>query len=179
MTLFNLRTVRLRPSERYERRLPVQLEPFALGGERYEPAPEDPEARFSISRATTGSLFGLAFEVALIGPCVRCLDEASVRLAVDATEYQATNPESEEVRTPYVVDDRLDLSAWARDAVALALPEKILCREDCAGLCAGCGANLNEEECRCAPAAPDPRFAKLAELRDRLTAVERADSGGG
>ena len=40
------------------------------------------------------------------------------------------------MRTPYVEGDMLDVSAWARDAIALALPEKILCRPDCAGLCA-------------------------------------------
>jgi uncharacterized protein len=60
----------------------------------------------------------------------------------------------------------LDLHAWARDALALALPATLLCRDDCAGLCAVCGENLN----RAAPghqheAGPDPRWAKLSEIR--------------
>jgi DUF177 domain-containing protein len=56
--------------------------------------------------------------------------------------------------------------AWARDALALALPSQILCREDCAGLCAVCGANLNETgpEHR-HEKAPDPRWSKLGDLR--------------
>ncbi len=55
----------------------------------------------------------------------------------------------------------------ARRAFA-GVPEQILCRADCAGLCAGCGANLNDEECRCAPPEPDTRWSKLSELKERL-----------
>ncbi len=92
-----------------------------------------------------------------------------MELPIRVREYQATVGEpSEETTTPYLVDDRLDLSAWARDAIVLELPEKILCRDDCAGLCAGCGADLNVAACTCPPPAPDPRLAKLADLRERL-----------
>ena len=76
--------------------------------------------------------------------------------------------ESDELTTPYVVDDNLDLSAWGRDAVALSLPDKILCREDCAGLCPICGRDLNAEPHEHEESEPDSRWAKLAELKDRL-----------
>jgi uncharacterized protein len=168
VTLFNLRTARLRSGEEFRDTLPVKLEPLELGGQHYLPAPESPEAELVIGRATSGTLFRLSFDTSLVGPCVRCLGDAVIRTRVDAIEYQAQSPDSEELRTPYLVDDRLDLSAWARDAIVLSLPDKILCREDCAGLCAGCGANLNQEPCTCPPPEPEARFAKLAELRDRL-----------
>lgn len=163
-----MRTVRLRSGEEFRDTLPVKLEPLELGGQRYQAVPESPDTAFGMSRASTGTLFHLAFEGSLVGPCVRCLVDAVVRVRVDATEYQAAAPDSDELRTPYLADDRLDLSAWARDAVALSLPDKILCREECAGLCAGCGANLNHEPCTCPPPEPDSRFAKLAGLRDKL-----------
>ena len=84
-------------------------------------------------------------------------------------EYQAANPDgSDELRTPYLVDDSLDLAAWARDAVALALPEKILCREDCAGLCPTCGKNLNDEPHTHDEAPADSRWAALESLREQL-----------
>jgi uncharacterized protein len=168
MTAFNLRTVKLRPGEEYRETLPVRLEPLEFGRERYTQIPESPQAALTIARATSGMVFRLAFDVELRGPCMRCLGEAVVPIRIDATEYQAQEPESEELRTPYLADDRLDLSAWARDAVSLSLPEKILCRDDCAGLCAGCGANLNVEPCRCPPPEPAGPLAKLAELRDKL-----------
>jgi uncharacterized protein len=74
----------------------------------------------------------------------------------------------DELHTPYLEDDRLDLSAWARDALALALPDKILCRAECAGLCPVCGKDLNAEPHEHAEAAADPRWSALAELKDRL-----------
>jgi uncharacterized protein len=65
--------------------------------------------------------------------------------------------------------EKLDLAAWARDAFALAAPVKVLCKEDCAGLCQVCAADLNDLD----PARPehhheqelDPRWAKLSELK--------------
>jgi uncharacterized protein len=107
--------------------------------------------------------------VRLVGPCVRCLSDAGLDVSVEDRQYQATSPEGdEELRTPYLVDDRLDLSAWARDAVALGLPDKILCRADCAGLCPVCGRDLNSDPHEHEDEGGDERWAKLAELRDRL-----------
>jgi uncharacterized protein len=59
----------------------------------------------------------------------------------------------------------LDVAAWARDAYALALPAQLVCREDCAGLCPECGANLNDDPEHAHEHALDPRWAKLRELR--------------
>jgi uncharacterized protein len=67
-----------------------------------------------------------------------------------------------------VADDKLHLSTWARDAIALELPDQILCRPDCAGLCPMCGKDLNVEPHEHLERDPDPRWAALEELRDRL-----------
>ena len=78
----------------------------------------------------------------------------------------ARSGEGEDLDSPYVADEALDLAAWARDAFALAAPVKVLCRDDCAGLCPVCAADLNEA----GPGhrherAPDSRWAKLRELK--------------
>ena len=62
--------------------------------------------------------------------------------------------------------DRLDLSELARETFILNMPSKTLCREDCRGLCSGCGANLNHEKCRCKKEV-DPRLAALAKLLEQ------------
>jgi len=166
---FNLRTLKLRPGEEYRDEIEVELEPFELGGQRYLPVPEKVPAELAISRASTGTLFELRFGVRLHGPCYRCLDDVVLDLPISAREYQATNPgDAEELATQYVVDDRLELASWARDAIALALPDKILCRPDCAGLCPVCGRDLNDEPHAHDEEAVDPRWSGLAELRDRL-----------
>jgi uncharacterized protein len=131
--------------------------------------PERVPAELVITKASTGSVFELRFTTRLHGPCFRCLEDAALQLDIDTREYQATSPgESDELRTPYVVDDKLDLAAWARDAVALELPDKILCRADCAGLCPVCGKNLNDEPHTHDDAAADPRWAVLESLREQL-----------
>lgn len=169
MTVFNLRTLRLRSGEEYRDAQEVELEPLHLGGQRYIPVPEKVEGELAISQASTGTVFRFSFEGRLHGPCYRCLQETVVHKPISVREYQATNPAgSDELRNPYVSDDRLDLSAWARDALVLALPEKILCRPDCAGLCPVCGKDLNSEPHTHEEHQDDPRWAVLSELRDRL-----------
>jgi uncharacterized protein len=169
VTTFNLRTVRLQSGEQFRDVKEVEVEPLELGGQRYVPIPEKPEAALTLTRMSSGLLMELEFGVRLVGPCMRCLADAAVPLEVKGREYQATSPgESDELTTPYVDQDKLDLSAWARDVVALALPDKILCREDCAGLCALCGRDLATDPHEHEEAESDPRWAKLAELKDRL-----------
>jgi uncharacterized protein len=126
-------------------------------------------AELAITKASTGTVFQLGFTARLHGPCYRCLGDAVLELPISAREYQATNPEgSDELRTPYLVDDSLELTAWARDAVALALPDKILCRADCAGLCPTCGKNLNDEPHTHDEEPADSRWAALESLREQL-----------
>jgi uncharacterized protein len=166
---FSLRTLKLRPGEEYRDEIELELEPFELGGQRYLPVPEKVPAELRISRASTGTVFELRFGVRLHGPCYRCLDDAVLDLPISAREYQATSPgDAEELTTQYVTDDRLELATWARDATALALPDKILCRPDCAGLCPVCGRDLNDEPHTHEEELVDPRWSGLAELRDRL-----------
>lgn len=168
MTSFNLRQVKLRPGEEHREALDVELAPCEFGGQRYVPVPEIVPAELVVTRATTGTVFSLAFETRLHGPCYRCLGDAVLAVPIRDIQYQASSPEDDEMTTPYLVDDQLEVSSWARDAVALALPDKILCRPDCAGLCAVCGKNLNEEPHEHDEQTPDPRWAALEALRDDL-----------
>ena len=168
MTSFSLRTLRLRPGEEHRDEQEIALEPISLGGQRYLPVPDKVQGELAVSRAQTGTVFELRFHTRLHGPCYRCLADAVVDVGVSAREYQAENPESDELRTPYVKDHELDLSAWARDALVLELPDKILCREDCAGLCPVCGRDLNDAPHQHDDEELDSRWAALSELRDRL-----------
>jgi len=168
VTSFSLRQVKLRPGEEHREELEVELPAFEFGGQRYVSVPEKVPAEFVVTRANTGTLFSLAFRARLHGPCYRCLGDAVLEVPIRVREYQATTPEDEELTTPYVADDLLDVSAWARDAVALALPDKILCRPDCAGLCPVCGKNLNDEPHAHDEEHADPRWAALESLKERL-----------
>ena len=169
MTDFNLRNVKIRSGEQLTDEIAVEIAPLEFGGQRYVSVPEKVDSELEISRASTGTVFQLRFHSRLHGPCQRCLADAVIDQEISGREYQAANPEaSEELRTPYVDGDRLDLSAWARDSIVLELPQQILCRPDCAGLCPVCGKDLNVEPHEHEQEIVDSRWAALAELRDHL-----------
>jgi uncharacterized protein len=183
---FDLGGLRLSTGEGRRLDLAVGIEPFSLGGESYAVEPSLVPVRLDVSRTTgDGYALRLRFEASLVGPCMRCLEPASPVFTVDAREVSQPNAVKahrgepaghgrarqrdegdDELISPYVEEGVLDLRAWVRDALALALPANILCREDCAGLCPACGANLNEA----GPGhqherEPDPRWAELSKLR--------------
>jgi DUF177 domain-containing protein len=163
---FDLGALRLSPGEGRRLELQVAIEPFGLGGERYPVTPAVLPAQLDISRTTgDGYVLRLRFEATLVGPCMRCLEQASPTYAVDATEVSQPG-EGEELDSPYIDQGVVDVQAWARDALAVTLPTKLLCREECAGLCPVCGADLNSAGPEHShERAPDPRWAKLSELR--------------
>lgn len=169
MTILDLRTVRLRPGEVKRQTLDVEVEPFVLGGQRYESTPATIPVELEISQPAGASLFDLRLRVHLSGACMRCLGFAELEREVVAREFHDPDaPAGDELRSDYVVDDRLQLGVWARDAIALELPDQILCRPDCAGLCPVCGKDLNVEPHEHLERDPDPRWAALEALRDEL-----------
>jgi uncharacterized protein len=168
---FDLAGLRLSAGEGRRLELEVPIEPLALGAETYTVEPMQPAATgvpvaLEISRMTgEGYALRLRFAARLCGPCMRCLERAEPTIAVEAREVDRPGG-GEELDSPYVRQETLDVAAWARDAFVLAVPVTVLCREDCAGLCPVCAANLNEA----GPAhhhepEPDPRWAKLRELK--------------
>jgi uncharacterized protein len=164
--VFDLGRLQLRSGAGRRLELAVPLDPLDLSGERYEMTPNPVPVRLDVSRTTgNGYALRLRFQAAPAGPCMRCLRPAASMLEVDAREVSQPGG-GDELTSPYVHDEDLDLAAWARDALALALPAALLCRPDCRGLCPECGADLNEAgpEHR-HEKEPDPRWAALRELR--------------
>jgi len=166
-TIIDLGRLSLAHGEGARLDFPVRLDSLELGGQTYEPGNDSLEVRLDASRPSNGYAFRLRFPLHVAGPCMRCLEPATVEAEVDAREVDQSDTDDEELRSPYVVDDELDLGRWAHDAAILALPARILCRPDCAGLCPVCGESLNDSD----PAdhehdtGPDPRWAKLKELK--------------
>ncbi len=162
---FDLGGLRLAPGEGRRLDLEVALDPLEFGGQRYATAPPLVAARVDVSRMTgSGYALRLRFLAMLEGPCMRCLETAFPGVQVDTREVDQPGG-GDELSSPYVTGGHLDVRAWARDALALALPAQVLCREDCAGLCPVCGADLNAARSDHGhEPEPDSRWAKLSEL---------------
>jgi uncharacterized protein len=162
----DLETLNLRPGDgrRIDARVPIDS--LSLAGEPYEVAEGGVDARLDVSRTLGGYALRLRFDAPLEGACMRCMAEARPVIAVDAREVDQPG-EADELDSPYLEDGTLRLGDWARDALVLALPAKVLCRDECRGLCPVCGADLNSAD----PAehrhdeGKDPRWAKLGELK--------------
>jgi len=164
----DLDALALRSGEAARLDVQVRPEPPVAGGQRLEVAEDPVEARVDISRTSSGFALRLRAEAMLAGTCARCLDPAEQRIAVDVREVEQASAHDPELRSPYVSEGVLDIDSWLRDALTLEVPEQLLCRADCGGLCETCGVSLNEfgpDEHR-HEAPPDPRFAKLRELTE-------------
>ena len=102
--------------------------------------------------------------------CARCAEEfktsahRSFRYVLapkSLSDEDGSDPRSEDLEFSFYEGDYVDVSPLIREQVLLALAERPLCREDCKGLCARCGANLNEAPCGCTQEKGDPRLAVL------------------
>ena len=130
--------------------------------------PQETEAELTVVQATGGLDLRLAFDVRLHGPCMRCLADAALDIHVDAREYHAADPAPATSSAASTSSTTSSSDGWARDAIALAMPDQILHAPDCAGLCPVCGKDLNVEPHAHEDEDLDPRWSALEELRDRL-----------
>ena len=164
--VFDLGTLGLHSGEGRSLDLTVPIEPFELAGQRYSAKGGDVEVKLDVSHMTSGYALRMRYSALLDGPCMRCLEDAGrAPTEVDAREVDQPGG-GDDLSSPYLDGLELDVRAWARDALVLALPAAIVCSEDCRGLCAVCGENLNNAE----PdhhheAPPDERWAALRELK--------------
>lgn len=109
--------------------------------------------------------------------CDRCLRPVALPLAIEFdVQYipaeiargVAENIEllDEDLNASVYDDGAVDIDELVREQVLLTLPLRILCQEDCKGLCPTCGADLNTETCGCEQREIDPRWAALADLKN-------------
>lgn len=131
------------------------------------------EVSLTYMRSGEDLLFTGTIQGQFSGQCVRCLEDCSSSLfrefSLVLSRPQVLGREVElsadELSASFYNEETIDVSALVQEQALLALPGRLLCREECRGLCAQCGTNLNVEPCECQPAWKDPRLAILSTLR--------------
>ena len=108
--------------------------------------------------------------------CDRCLKSMAVPIetdfdvtyipAVDYERIETAELQAEDLSLSVFEGEAIDVDELVREQVLLALPPRILCTEECKGLCPVCGADKNQQDCACEPAQTDPRWAGLARLKE-------------
>ncbi len=94
--------------------------------------------------------------------CSRCLEPVEVEVEFDLDEIFSNTGNEEEAET--FAGEALDLTSAIKRNLLLNLPMKVICKEDCKGLCPICGSNLNKGDCGCKVSNIDPRFESLRSL---------------
>ncbi len=104
------------------------------------------------------------------GTCDRCLKEAPVEISISferdfaSPDFKSDDEDENEEIHEFMDGFKLDSDALLYDEITVNWPVKILCREDCRGLCPVCGHDLNEGDCGCDTFVPDPRMAVLSDI---------------
>lgn len=150
MRRFDLRSLRFDESGETWRRLPVEVAPFVFGGLDYELAGDGAvDLLLTAGRVGENVTLVTQFDACIVGPCQRCLGAADIQVSARAVEYvhrgDSQIDDDDDTEPGYVVANVIDLERWVRDIIAEELPEKLLCRTDCRGLCPQCGADLNAD----------------------------------
>jgi uncharacterized protein len=107
--------------------------------------------------------------------CDRCLEPYDIELESDFRVFLAPDVphagqnevelNEEELAFDFIVGNEVELEGIIREQVFLSIPMKCVCREDCAGLCVQCGADLNRQACKCKARSGHPGFAQLKKLK--------------
>lgn len=124
----------------------------------------------------------LSLSVDYIATCARCLEDLSGSFSFDVertvvTPKMAEGLSEDRIDELVIVEDGfLDVDELLLEVLELSLPFRFLCREDCKGLCAKCGKNLNEGNCNCETKEFDPRLEPLRRLLEKMKTEENADS---
>jgi uncharacterized protein len=161
-----LRDLMLKPGQSHQQDFLILPDPYRQGGIEYGPVGGEVEVRVNADRMHQGWATRLRLQALLAGSCQRCLEPAQVNIDVDTREVHDPESGDAELMSDFIDrDEVLDVAAWAQDAIGVAFPWQVVCREDCKGLCPTCGVNRNTTECSCAEEQTDSRWDALKDLK--------------
>lgn len=114
-------------------------------------------------------------DVEIAIPCDRCLEDVPTRFHLKFDEVvplegaDGTAEETEE--TDYMEGVQLDVDRLVYHEILVNWPMKVLCQEDCRGICKKCGTNLNRQDCGCSKTELDPRMAAIQDIFNKFKEV--------
>lgn len=155
---------------------PIELESFCMEGIEYPFADKSPvDLTISHLGERKVRLEGEA-KLSLLIPCNRCLEnvktEFNVKFLKDLDFNQNSEDRIKELdETNYITEYNLDVDLLIYDEILIDFPMKVLCDEDCKGLCKVCGTNLNVKSCDCDNAGSDPRMLRIRDIFNNFKEV--------
>jgi len=156
--------------------VPVEMEKFEYNGGSYEFARKDPVNLTVTNIGDKKVLIEASTKLALIVYCSRCLKELQYPMDISVTKDIDFNLSDEDRiknldETSYISGYNLDVDILIRNEIIVGFPMKVLCSEDCKGICIHCGANLNETSCDCDDTVLDPRMSVIRDIFNKFKEV--------
>lgn len=156
--------------------VPIELESFSVRGSAYK------FQKKSLAELTIKNLrerkisLQVKAEIVLLIPCDRCLEEVSVPIIIDFfKEFDFKQSDSQRTEdldeTSYIIGYDLDVDKLVYEEILIGFPMKVLCMEDCKGICKMCGTNLNHKECGCDRTEFDPRMSVIRDIFNNFKEV--------
>lgn len=155
---------------------PIELERFHYQGSSYEFAHKEPVELTITNLGNRRVMIEGGTNISLTLFCNRCLKELNYPMEITISrevDFNLTEEERTEGldETNYIIGYNLDVDTLIYDEVLIGFPMKLLCSEDCKGLCTNCGINLNEKTCDCDTFGYDPRMSKIRDIFNNFKEV--------
>lgn len=155
---------------------PIELEHFDYQGESYEFTHKEPVSLTITHLGNKTVMIEGSTNITLTLFCSRCLKEMEYPMDIrilKEVDFKLSEEERAEGldETNYIIGYSLDVDILIYDEILIAFPMKLLCSEDCKGLCKSCGANLNEKRCDCDNTVYDPRMSKIRDIFNNFKEV--------
>ena len=155
---------------------PIEMERFDYQGDSYEFAHKEPVNLTITNLGDRMVMIEGSTNISLILFCSRCLKEMIYPMNINIQKEIDFNLSEDERaedldETNYIIGYNLDVDTLIYDEILIGFPMKLLCSEDCKGLCKNCGTNLNEKSCDCDTFVYDPRMSKIRDIFNNFKEV--------
>jgi uncharacterized protein len=155
---------------------PIELKSFDYQGESYEITHKDPVDLTITNLGNRTVMIEGGTNISLTLFCSRCLKEIPYPMDINFQREVDFNLSEEERaegldETNYIIGYNLDVDTLIYDEILIDFPMRLLCSEDCKGLCKNCGMNLNEKTCDCDTTVLDPRMSVIRDIFNNFKEV--------
>ena len=156
--------------------IPIEMECFKLDGTKYRFVKKNPVDMTITCTGDRKVHVECSTEISLMLPCSRCLEDVetlfSIHVSKDLDFNETTQDRIDELdETNYIVGYDLDVDVLIYNEILLDFPLKVLCSDDCKGICNVCGINLNKETCQCDRTVGDPRMMMFQDVFKKFKEV--------
>ena len=166
--LVNLTDVFTSEGKVVEKTIPLEMTEFHSNAGDFQITDKSP-VQLTMSNLGVGkALVEGSASVTLLMACDRCLEDVSVAMELmfqrEISSADAQESTVDDENQDVVEGGQLNVETLINNEILINLPDKVLCEEDCKGICKQCGQNLNKGDCGCDDFVPDPRMAAIKDI---------------